>query len=208
MPLVTRFSHSSCTAISGSGRARQREVSSSTSAAPVEISRYVTLRMLSYAKRPSSTPASIDAKLSSVTISEAVSLVTSEPEPIATPMLRRPQGGGVVDAVAGHGDEVSGPAKPRDDMQLLQRRHAREHPAAADARGERLALRRSGALELRAGHDLRVGGGDPELARDGVRRERVVPGDHRHAMPAALAPPDGRLGLGRGGSISPPARAR
>ena len=57
------------------------------SAMPVVRRRYVTFLILSYANLPSSTPATIDEKLSSVIIIEAVSFVTSVPEPIATPIF-------------------------------------------------------------------------------------------------------------------------
>jgi len=53
----------------------------------------VTFRTLSYAKRPSSTPATIELNRSSTTIIEAVSFAMSVPEPIATPMFARRNAG-------------------------------------------------------------------------------------------------------------------
>ena len=106
--------------------------------------------------------------------------------------VRRLQRGRVVDAVAGHGDDLAIGLQRIDDPQFLLGHDARED-------GHDLhALRQLGiahALELAAGHD--VLGLELGLRGDRARRCRVVAGDHddpdagRAAFPA---PPRARSG--------------
>ena len=68
----------------------------------------MNLVRLSKTPRPSSTAASMEAKLSSVSTMSAASLATSVPVmPMATPMSAWRERRGVVDAVAGHGHHVA-----------------------------------------------------------------------------------------------------
>jgi hypothetical protein len=70
--------------------------------------------------RPSSTAATIDAKLSSANTMSAASLETSVPViPIAIPMFCGFQGGRVVDAVAGHGHDCTPALQGFHDTQLV-----------------------------------------------------------------------------------------
>ncbi|MNT60904.1 hypothetical protein D3C72_1985150 [compost metagenome] len=87
MPLVTRLSHSSCTGSNGIGRPRGIASRNRTiSAAPVETTMKMTLRMFAYATLPSFMPLTMDAKLSSVRTMSALSFATSVPfRPMATP---------------------------------------------------------------------------------------------------------------------------
>ena len=83
--------------------------------------------------RPPSTALTIVAKLSSVRIMSAASFVTSVPViPIATPMSARLSAGRVVDAVAGH----------RDDVALALEHRRRGAPCPPARRGRRRRSRR------------------------------------------------------------------
>ncbi len=84
----------------------------------------------------------------------AASLATSVPEmPIATPTFGPDQGGRVVHAVAGHGDDLASPLVGLDDAQLLRRMDAGEDGDVLDSR-----------FELGVGHALELGSIDRFVA--------------------------------------------
>ena len=88
------------------------------------------------------------------------------------------EGGRVVDAVAGDGDEMAVALERPDDGQLLDRLHPRVDAGRPRQRVER---RFPGGLRLRhllARDDLRLREVDSRLPRDGARGPRVVAGDH------------------------------
>ncbi len=87
-PSVARLTYRIWTAVSGRGRPSSAEPAISPISPILEESRYIRyFLMLSNTPRPSSTAATIEAKLSSVSIIAAASLVTSVPVmPIAMPM--------------------------------------------------------------------------------------------------------------------------
>jgi hypothetical protein len=102
----------------------------------------------------------------------------------------RLEGGGVVDAVPGHGDHVAGPLEQPDQAQLVLGGDPGHHPDVGQL-GEQLVV----------AHGRELGPGDrpalnAELAGDGGRRGGVVAGDHPHPDAGVPALGDGRLGLG------------
>ncbi len=126
---------------------------------------------------------------SSSTITDA-SLATSVPvTPMATPMSARLRARGIVDAVAGHRDDLAEPLEAVDDAQLVRGRDAGEQQLVAVLdRGE--ALRQAIVVELGElgpGEHLRVRlGDDPDLARDRLGSQPVVTGDHDDRDPCRM----------------------
>ena len=107
---------------------------------------------------------------------------------------RRP----VVDAVAGHRDDLAAALQCLDDAKLLRRHDAGED---ADGRDGLLALRLAHRVELGAGQDRAVARADqPGLARDRQGRRRRVAGDHDDADAGAPALGDRRGTSSRSGS--------
>jgi len=86
--------------------------------------------------------------------------------------------GRVVDAVAGHGDDVTPLAESRGDPQLVRRGHARHDRATLPVQelGESVIVVRQAAA---VHHDASVPQ-EAHLAGDRGRGPRVVAGDHRH----------------------------
>ena len=81
----------------------------------------------------------------------------------------------VVDAVAGHRDDLAVALERVDDAQLVLGVHARVDADVLDLSGELVV---GHLLELDAGHDA-VAVQDADLLGDGAGGERVVAGDHR-----------------------------
>jgi len=103
--------------------------------------------MLPNMPRPSSTAATIDAKLSSRSVIAAASLATSVPVmPMATPMSARLSAGRVVHAVAGHGYDVPAALQGRNDAELVGGRHA-----CVDVDGLDAGIERSVVHEIELG---------------------------------------------------------
>ncbi|EXI65151.1 MAG: hypothetical protein AW08_03423 [Candidatus Accumulibacter adjunctus] len=95
----------------------------------------------------------------------------------------------IVDAVAGHGDDLATRLQRFDDAQLVLGRDAGEDGRRCD----HLAQRRTGdALDLAAFTRLAA---QAEVARDGGGGCAVVAGDHFHGNAGSLADPDGLLRL-------------
>ena len=86
--MLIKFNHNNCIATNGIGKlniiANTNNIISDN---PVDKSKYITFLILLYALLPSSTPFTIDEKLSSVIIIFPVSFAISVPLPIATPIL-------------------------------------------------------------------------------------------------------------------------
>ena len=127
------------------------------------------------------------AKLSSSSTRLAASRATSvPPRPMATPMSARLQRRRVVDAVAGHGDELArAPAAPRRCGSSAPGRRARRRaPGRTRAQGRRRPARparRRSAPRPCSSRD------DAQPARNGARRGRVVAGDHHRRDAGAQA---------------------
>ena len=112
--------------------------------------------------RPSSTAATIEAKLSSASTMSAASLETSVPVmPIATPMSAVFKAGRVVDAVAGH---------RHDRAFALQRFHDPQLVFRVDARIDRHFLNRPVERLIRHLLELRARDGSSVCQRCRVRR--------------------------------------
>ena len=158
--------------------------------------------MLVNVARPCSMAATIVAKSSSSSTRSAASRATSVPlRPMAMPMSAAWQRGPVVDAVAGHRDDVATRLERTGDAELVLGRDPGDHDAVvveqcAAAPARRRAGRRRSSTGLPA---LR----QPDLPRDRRRRRRMVAGDHRDADAGATARGDRGRGLVRGGSSSP-----
>jgi hypothetical protein len=99
---------------------------------------------------------------------------------------------GVVHAVAGHRDHVPPGLQRGHDAQLVRRRHPRIDVDVPDFARE---LGVAHFLELRPGHHAPPLH-QPQLARDRLRRRRVVAGDHHDADPRVLAFAHRGLGFG------------
>ena len=84
----------------------------------------------------------------------------------------------VVDAVAGHGDEMPGALGGFDQRELLLRGHPREHASVRDGLGQ--CVRRVRLQRAAVDHVLRPRS-DAQLARDRQRRCRMIPGHHHDA---------------------------
>ena len=137
--------------------------------------------MLAKIERPSSTAATIEAKLSSVRTMSAAPFETSVPViPIATPMSAALQRRRVVHAVAGHRHDPP----VRLERAARSAACARARPARTPSISRTTSRRRGvvGPLQLRRRSPrASPGGDDPDLGRDGRRRGRVVAGDHDRA---------------------------
>ena len=94
--------------------------------------------------------------------------------------------GGVVHAVAGHGDDVTLLPEGLDEQHLVLGRDASDHADVVDA-GEPLLVAERG--ELRPEHRLAR---DAELLGDGGSGGHVVAGDHAHPDAGLLGVVDGR----------------
>src|SRR5450830_188220 len=102
------------------------------------------------------------------------------------------QGWRVVDAVAGHGDDLTVCLERLDQAELLFRDHASKHADVADL-----------IADLFFGHGFKLWPGDDavgvlqtDFSRDGLCRARVVARDHDDAHPSTAALGDGG-GYGR-----------
>ena len=103
--------------------------------------------------------------------------------------------GRVVDAVAGHGDNLA-PALPgRDNTDLVRRRDPGIDRDIRQRRVQRLRIHR---VQLRPGHGAVSRSENAELPGDGGRRNLVVARDHDGADAAARGVRDGRDSLGPG----------
>ena len=126
--------------------------------------------MLAKIARPSSTAATIVAKLSSASTMSAASLETSVPVmPMATPMSAVFERGRVVDAVAGHRDDGAAALQRLDDAQLVLGIDARVDRHVARPSGR---ARRPTCVSSSAPVTARAVVGDAELLRRSPRRSR------------------------------------
>ena len=105
------------------------------------------------------------------------------------------EGGGIVDAVAGHGHDIA-PALPGvDDADLM----LRGYPGVDRNVGQALVqLSVSHAVQLHAGHRLVPVPEDAELPGDGGGGHLVIAGNHDGADAAPLGVGHGLDGLGPG----------
>ena len=149
--------------------------------------------MLPNTIRPSSTAATMVAKLSSSSVMPAASLLTSVPGDAHgdtdVGLLQRRR---VVDAIAGHGGHLAPLLPGGDDTKLVGGRHARVHGDVSHIAFEIGVAHR---LELAAGYHAAVGQ-HPDLPRHSGRRQRMIAGDHHRADACGLAGPHGRACLG------------
>ena len=149
--------------------------------------------MLPKTMRPSSTAATMVAKLSSSSVMPAASLLTSVPAmPIAMPTSAFFSAGASLTP-----SPVIATTSPRfcqavDDAQLVGRRHARVDGDVGHV-----------ALEIGVAHRLEVAAGDdapvrehPELPGDGAGGQRMIAGDHHGADAGGLAGLHGGARLG------------
>ena len=98
--------------------------------------------------------------------------------PMATPMSACLSAGRVVDAVPGHGHHLTALLQRADQPQLVLGRDASED---VDPGGQRSQGLVAGGRDLEPRHRDLVGAEQAELAADGLRRSRVIAGDHLHA---------------------------
>ena len=100
------------------------------------------------------------------------------------------QGGGVVDSVAGHRDDVTSRTQgPRDAEFVLGRDPGDDQTVVVEEGGQDALV----GGEVGTGQHRRVGPAQPYLVGDGRGRRRMVTGHHRHAD---AGPPAAREGLG------------
>ena len=188
------LTHRICNAVIGSSvPSRMAPIRSRHSPPLVGRMNRIDFCRLSWTVRPSSTAASIEAKLSSASTMATASLATSVPRCAhghadVRPLERRR----VVDAVAGHGDDCASALQCLDEAQLLLRRDTSGHVGRQGPLHEGVVV---DAGEIRAGHG-RLGRHQANLAGDGACRERVVAGDHLHPDPGLPAAPRGHDRLG------------
>jgi hypothetical protein len=106
-----------------------------------------------------------------------------------------PQRWGVVDAIAGHRDDVTFGLQLFGDVQLGLGRRAREDDLLASRQdlGDPLLVP---VVELFGVHDPPVLAADPHLLGDGRSRQWMIAGDHVHPDPGAVAPGDRVGGFG------------
>ncbi len=98
----------------------------------------------------------------------------------------------VVDAVAGHGDDVAVLLQRLHDAQLVVRRHARVHRRRAHSGGERRIVH---GIELDSGERLSASSHDAEVGSDANCGPRVITGDHEDANARAMRVADRRRGF-------------
>ena len=110
--------------------------------------------------------------------------------PIATPMSAVFSAGRVVDAVAGHRDDVALLLEQPDQAHLVLGRHPRDDPDVVELAQQLLVAHRG---ELGAGDRPAL---DAQLAGDRGGRRRVVAGDHPDLDPGVVALGDRDPGLG------------
>ena len=84
------------------------------------------------------------------------------------------EGGGVVDGVAGHGDDLAGFLHQPGEAELVLGGDAAEDVQLRERRDDLFVAH---LLEVGAGDDARA---EPELVGDGAGGDRVVAGDHAH----------------------------
>ena len=145
--------------------------------------------MLSWIRRPVRTAWAIAPKSSSTRTSDAASRATSVPRfAHRDPDVGGLERGRVVDAVAGHADDLAAGAQGADDAQLVGGHGPGDDVGRGQAVGEGVVVQ---GLELGAGDD--VVGRDPGAAGDRARGVGVVAGDHDDPDAGALAQRD-RLG--------------
>ena len=131
--------------------------------------------------RPSSTPATMVAKLSSLSTRSAASRATSvPPRPIATPMLARRSAGASLTPSPVTATKCPDACAAATRSSFCSGVTRAKTLACAIACGSTRGAR---TRQLGAGQHLAGGGGDAEFARDRQRRQRVVAGDHHHANP-------------------------
>ena len=102
------------------------------------------------------------------------------------------EGRGVVDAVSGHGDDVSVGLEGLDDLNLVLGRDASEDVRGVDFLLESLFVE---GVDLIAAHALVDVIGDAEILGDGKGSVLVVAGDHDGTDSGLLESTDGRLGF-------------
>ena len=148
--------------------------------------------MLAKIDRPTSTAATIVAKLSSASTMSAASLETSVPViPMATPMSAAFSAGASLTPSPVIATVMPCALQGIDDPELVLRidpgvdRHLPHRPVEFRVRHR---------LELGPGHRPAVGG-DAELGRNDRRRLRVIAGDHDRPDPGALRARDRFSGL-------------
>ena len=127
--------------------------------------------MLANVARPCSTAATMVAKSSSSRTRSAASRATSVPERAhGDADVGLLQGRAVVDAVAGHGDDVAAGLQRPGDAQLVLRGDPGDDDAVAvEQRAEDARRRRAGPRRSRTGPS---GSRQPDLGGDGAARWR------------------------------------
>ena len=164
-------------------------------------SRYIKyFLMLLKMPRPSSTAATIDAKLSSVSVMAAASLTDvrsgDSHGDADVGLLER---GRIVHAVAGHRHDVTSLLQRRDDTQLVGGRNAGINSTFFHR-----------ALEVRLAHRFQFAPGDyparveqAQFAGNRLRRHGMIAGDHDRLDAGLLTSLNRGPASGRGGSIIP-----
>ena len=128
--------------------------------------------------RPSSTAATMEAKLSSVRTMSDACFVTSVPlRPMAMPMSAPLIAGCVVDAVAGHGHDGIVGLPGADDAQLVRSSDTGIHGDLRDALRQLVVGQRSSSPPDSATSSA----SRCRAPRNGERGVRMVAGDHHHA---------------------------
>ncbi len=151
------------------------------------------LTTLSKIERPSRIARTMVAKLSSVRIMSAGFLGDlGAGDAHGHADVGRPEGGGVVDAVAGHGDDVAGLLQRPHQLDLVLGGDPGEDPDVPDSLRQFVLGHR---VEVGAGDDVAA---DAELAGDRGGGLTVVPSDHFYRDPGAAAECDGVLDLRSG----------
>ena len=120
------------------------------------------------------------------------------------PHVRLAQGRGVVDAVAGHGDDVARAREHAGDPQLVRRGDPRDHRATGAVQAVRQLARRPRAGTTRRARPRRARADRPRRAI-AAARGRMVAGDHRD--PDAGVAAGGQGGGDVGVAVGPRARA-
>ena len=150
--------------------------------------------MFAKIERPSSTAATIEAKLSSARTMSAAPFATSVPVmPIATPMSA---------ALRAGASFTPSPVMAAISPLAFSARTMRSLCSGATrayTETSRTACSQDRVvhpLKLGAGEGPLAGGGDAELARDGRRGDRVVTGDHQRSHAGPARPGDRGAGLG------------
>ena len=99
----------------------------------------------------------------------------------------RPQGGGVVDTVAGHGHDLAARLQRAHDPVLVGGRHAGEHVDLVHQRAERVGAH---LVHVRGIEHVRRAVAEVELAVDGGGGAGVIPGEEDRANAGAPAGAD------------------